>query len=164
MIACVDVDYRGDEAVAGCVLLQAWAAVVCSGTQIERVPAVEPYEPGQFFRRELPCVLAVLAKVRDSVEVVVVDGYVWLGSPERPGLGAHLYEALGGRPGVVGVAKTPYAGATGIPVQRGGSRKPLLVTAVGIDPNVAARHIRAMHGPYRFPSALKLVDQLCRHA
>jgi deoxyribonuclease V len=164
MIACVDVDYRDGEAVAACVLLHDWADAVCAGTHVARIAAVEPYQPGQFYRRELPCLLAVLAEVGGPVDVVLVDGYVWLGGDDRPGLGARLYEALGGTVAVVGVAKTQFAGAGGVPVLRGGSRKPLLVTAAGMDPAVAAGQVQAMHGPYRIPDALKKVDQLCRQA
>lgn len=45
---------------------------------------IAPYQPGEFYRRELPCLLAVLA-CGPVAEVIVVDGYVWLG-PERAGL------------------------------------------------------------------------------
>jgi deoxyribonuclease V len=161
MIACVDVDYRDSEAVAACVLLRDWAHAACCGTHVARLAAVEPYQPGEFYRRELPCLLAVLAEVREAMEVVVIDGYVWLGA-DRPGLGARLYEALGRAVAVVGVAKTQFAGAGGVPVLRGGSRRPLMVTAAGMDTAVAARQVQAMHGPYRIPAALKQVDQLCR--
>jgi deoxyribonuclease V len=164
MIACVDVDYRDAGAVAACVLLRDWADAACAGTHVARIAAVDPYQPGQFYRRELPGLQAVLARVGDPVDVVVIDGYVWLGGPDRPGLGARLYEALGGTAAVVGVAKTQYAGAGGIPVLRGASRRPLLVTAAGLDPATAARHVQAMHGPYRIPDALKQVDQLCRQS
>ena len=52
----------------------------------------------------------------------------------RPGLGAMLYRALDERAGVVGVAKTSFAGATAcVPVIRGSSQNPLYVSAAGID-------------------------------
>jgi hypothetical protein len=35
------------------------------------------YEPGQFYRRELPYVLALLESLESS-PAVVVDGFVWL--------------------------------------------------------------------------------------
>jgi deoxyribonuclease V len=164
MIACVDVDYRDSEAVAACVLLQDWADAACAATHVERVAAVEPYQPGAFYRRELPCLLAVLARVGVPVDVVIIDGYVWLAGEDRPGLGARLYEALGGTVAVVGVAKTQFAGAAGMPVLRGDSRRPLIVTAAGMDPAAAARHVQGMHGPFRIPDALKKADQLCRQS
>jgi deoxyribonuclease V len=161
MIACVDVDYRDDSAQAACVLLSSWADADAAGEHVETITSVKPYQPGQFYLRELPCLRAVLAKVPDTVDVVVIDGYVWLGEA-RPGLGARLYEALDRVVPVVGVAKTRFAGAGGIPVLRGDSRKPLIVTAAGMAPEMAARHVEAMHGPFRIPTLLRRVDQLCR--
>jgi deoxyribonuclease V len=163
MLACVDVAYREDEAVAACVLFHDWPDAVPAEERVQRVRPVEPYQPGQFYRRELPCLLAVLGPVRDRLRTVVIDGYVWLGDESAPGLGARLYEALGSGLPVLGVAKTRYAGAvTARPVYRGGSRRPLYVTAVGIDPDAAARHIEAMHGPYRIPTLLRRADRLSR--
>jgi deoxyribonuclease V len=165
MRACVDVDYRGHEAVAACVLFRAWADGESAGDEVVRVSPVEPYHPGQFYRRELPCLVAVLGKVAAPLETVVVDGYVWLGDETSPGLGGHLYAALGGTVPVIGVAKTRFAGARAArPVVRGGSRRPLWVTAAGLDPDTAARHVAAMHGPFRIPTLLKRADQLCRRA
>jgi deoxyribonuclease V len=104
---------------------------------VEETDAIEPYEPGSFFRRELPCLLSMLRLPPSLPEIVVVNGYVWLPSPLRPGLGAYLYEALGRRAPVIGIAKTAFAGAHSCEavarVFRGDSRNPLFVTAVGIE-------------------------------
>ena len=165
MLACVDVDYRDHEAVAACVLFRAWTDAAGAAEEVEHIAQVEPYQPGQFYRRELPCLLAVLARVPAPPEAVVVDGYVWLADEAAPGLGGHLYAALGRTVPVIGVAKTRFAGATlARPVVRGTSRRPLWVTAAGIDPDDAARHVTDMHGPFRIPTLLKRVDQLCRGA
>ena len=163
MIACVDVDYREDEAVAACVLFRAWADEHAAAETVERIGRVEPYQPGQFYRRELPCLLSVLGKLAEPPATVVIDGYVWLRDEESPGLGGHLFAALGKKVPVVGVAKTRFAGAEAAKaVLRGDSRRPLYVTAAGIDVEAAARHVREMHGPFRLPTLLKRVDQLCR--
>lgn len=161
MLACVDVDYRGTEALAACVVFRAWSDAVGVAERIERVVEVAPYEPGAFYRRELPCLLSVLQTIEEPLETVVVDGYVWLGD-DRPGLGAHLYEALGRRVAVIGVAKTRFAGAEAEAVLRGGSRRPLYVSAAGVDRIAAAHCIASMHGCYRLPTLLRRVDQLCR--
>lgn len=162
MIACVDVDYQDVGAVAACVCFERWNANTPTSESTVQVGDVEPYEPGQFFRRELPCILAVLKSLPDSPQVVIIDGYVWLGK-QRPGLGAHLYEALDKQVTVIGVAKTQFAGAEPVAqVTRGRSSVPLFVTAVGIAVADAASNIKAMHGPHRIPTMLKRVDQLCR--
>lgn len=161
-IVCVDVDYRGEIAVAAGVWFQGWSASEGTAEVVTTLGEVAPYRPGELFRRELPGLLAVLTR-GPAADVVVVDGYVWLG-PGRPGLGAHLFAALGNRI-VVGVAKSRFAGATdAVPVYRGSSRSPLYVTAAGVLAADAAAWIAAMHGPYRIPTLLKRVDQLARRA
>jgi deoxyribonuclease V len=165
MIACVDVDYRPEEALAAAVLFDAWTDTAGWAERTEPIRPVAPYQPGQFFRRELPCLLAVLGKAPSPPDVVVIDGYVWLADESRPGLGAHLFEALGRTVPVIGVAKTAFQGATAArPVWRGVSRRPLYVSAAGMDVEGAARCIQAMHGAYRIPTLLRRVDQLCRTA
>jgi deoxyribonuclease V len=94
---------------------------------------------------------------------VIVDGFVWLGDESRPGLGAHLFEALSSRSAVIGVAKTCFRGAGPMrEVFRGGSERPLLVSAVGLGLDEAAARVEQMHGAYRIPTLLKAVDRLCR--
>jgi deoxyribonuclease V len=163
LIACVDGDYRPDGALAALVGCRDWTDATPVVELTECIAHVEPYEPGQFYKRELPCLLAVLRRLPEPLNLVVVDGFVWLGDETRPGLGAHLHRAFGGTVPVVGVAKNPFAGAVlARPVQRGTGRKPLWVTAVGVDVDRAADAVRSMHGPYRVPTLLRRVDQLCR--
>jgi deoxyribonuclease V len=170
VIVAVDVDYRTTMVVASAIGFDAWtdehAAVEVVVTS-DAPPAA--YEPGQFYRRELPHVRSALALLVPPIEAILVDGYVWLAGdaasttpPPRPGLGAHLYRALGEMIPVIGVAKTSFAGATAVEVVRGTSARPLYVTAVGIDPQVAAEHVRSTHGEYRIPTLLKRTDQLAR--
>lgn len=163
MLACVDVDYRDDATVAACVLFRDWADEAEAAHLVDRGPPAEPYVPGEFYRRELPALLRVLGAVAEPVEAVVIDGYVWLGGEERPGLGAYLHEALGRRVPVIGVAKTTFhSSRLAVPVLRGASQRPLLVTAVGMELQSAAACIQRMHGPSRLPTLLKRVDRLCR--
>lgn len=118
-----------------------------------------PYEPGSFYKRELPLLQAFLHG--REVVGVVVDGFVWLGT-ERPGLGWHLHRALDVP--VIGIAKTGFheAQAVAEPVLRGDSAKPLWVTAIGVDD--AAARVRAMDGPWRLPTLVKRADRLGRDA
>lgn len=163
MIGCVDVDYREGGAFAACVLFRDWSDAEPASEAVTHLDRVEAYQPGQFFRRELPCLLAVLGSLAERPEVVVIDGYVWLGDEHDPGLGAHLYEAMGRQVPVIGVAKTKFLRAQSVQeIRRGGSAVPLYVTATGVELSWAADQIRAMHGPYRIPTLLKRVDHLCR--
>jgi deoxyribonuclease V len=165
MIAAVDVCYSETGATAGGVLFTHWTSEQPARELQVFIEQVQPYEPGSFYKRELPCLLELLEPVNDRVETIIVDGYVWLGPENRPGLGAHLYETLGEQTPVIGVAKSIFGGATNAEaVLRGRSKRPLFVTAAGMDPLIAANNIQGMHGPHRIPTLLKRVDQLCRSA
>ena len=92
-------------------------------------------------------------------DTIFIDGFVYLGSDMRPGLGKHLFDALEGETVVIGVAKSPFVGAsTSSETYRGGSKRPLYVTAAGIDQDQAKRIVEAMAGAYRVPTLLKLAD------
>lgn len=163
MIACVDVYYRDDLAIAACVLFQRWTDDVIVRQHCTSYGPVGAYRPGEFYRRELPPILQVLDMSSPDIETVVVDGYVWLDNNHRPGLGAHLYRALKEEVAVVGVAKNRFREADfACPVYRGRSRRPLYVTAAGMDTERAAGYIEMMHGQHRIPFMLAEVDRLCR--
>lgn len=166
MLAIIDAAYSENSSAAACVTATGWEA---SHTQDEFIfqsgrPAA--YEPGQFFKRELPLLLGALAKLPRRPEIVVIDGYVWLDGDSRPGLGAHLYEALEEKCAVVGIAKTAFASAAdwSEPVLRGVSRSPLYVTAAGITRSQAASGVARMHGKFRVPTLVRRADRLARQA
>lgn len=165
-IALLDVHYEGVGAHAACILAESWDAESAVASYTSDIATVEPYEPGRFYLRELPCLLAVLRLLPAVPETVIIDGYVWLAPGDRPGLGARLFEALGRNASVVGIAKTAFAGAEScasvIPVLRGTSRRPLFVTAAGLDVETAAQHVRQMAGSYRIPELVSLTDRLSR--
>ena len=166
MYACTDVDYRPDAtAQAAAVFFDAWSAEAPRFEATRKIEGVAPYEPGRFFERELPCLLAVLRDGLPQLQAVVIDGYVTLDAGGRPGLGQHLFDALGAQIPVIGVAKTAFMGSPhALPLQRGEAKAPLYITAAGLPLHDAAEHIREMHGPYRLPTLLKRVDRLCRAA
>ncbi len=99
---------------------------------------------------------------------VLIDGYVWLDASEtgsaRPGLGAHLYDALDRKIVVVGVAKSHFKDASAISVYRGKSDRPIYVSSADIDVEEAAKFVKQMHGKHRLPTLIKLADRLARQA
>lgn len=160
LIAAVDVCYHDHGAIAAAILFADWADDDAVTQQICHIQQVADYQPGQFYRRELPCVRAILKQLPQQPSLVVIDGHVWL-RPDEPGLGWHLHEATGIP--VIGVAKTSFDQSPhAAHVFRGESLKPLFVTSIGIDQQDAARHVESMHGAFRLPTLLKLVDHLCR--
>ena len=161
MLCAVDVHYEPDRSRACCTVFAEWSSPSSDAERVIETPPAEPYVPGQFFRRELPPLLAILRTLPARPEIVVIDGYVWLDADGTPGLGARLHEALGMV--VVGVAKTPYRGTVpAARVFRGGSAKPLFVSAIGLGLENAADGVRRMHGDHRIPVLLKRTDQLAR--
>lgn len=57
-------DYREEGARAACVVAQDWADETPIAEYTTFLDTVEPYVPGEFYRRELPCLQAVLAQVQ----------------------------------------------------------------------------------------------------
>jgi deoxyribonuclease V len=164
MLLCVDVQYEERAATAACVGFSDWSAAAPEFELVLRSETVpEPYEAGLFYKREMPHLLRAIDRVRQehSIDVVLVDAHVWL-AEGKPGLGAHLYQALGRRIAVVGVAKSAFRGGEAATVLRGTSRHPLFVTAAGMDAREAAERVRTMHGDHRIPTLLKRADRLAR--
>jgi deoxyribonuclease V len=84
MIVCTDVFYGETTALAAAVLLNDWADVTPAQTWTTPIASIEPYVSGQFYCREMPCLLQLLSPVLSTLKenggVIVVDSYVWLGT------------------------------------------------------------------------------------
>lgn len=161
MIAAVDAHYREGSAKFVCLTFHNWEDEAPAGIFTEITQEVAEYVPGEFYKRELPGMLAVLRQIdRQSLECVIVDGFVFLDDSGRPGLGWHLYQQLGLSIPVVGVAKTPFYNNKKHTktVQRGDSKKPLYVTSIGMEVDEAARLVQHMHGAFRMPTLLRRLD------
>jgi deoxyribonuclease V len=162
MIACTDVHYTNTRAIAACILFHNWSDAHSDLAITEPVDEPAPYEPGRFYRRELPALLSVISKLTLRPEVIIIDGYVWLGDWDHPGLGAHLYKALDETVAIIRVAKNPFRPGPAVKsIMRGTSVRPLYVSAVGMDLNEAAARIVELHGEFRVPTMLKRVDRFC---
>lgn len=163
-IAILDVGYPagGRFAVAACVETTGWQEAQAARSCCVTTDAPQDYQPGAFYLRELPALLAVLNTLKEpQPQLLVVDGYVWLDAQGRMGLGAHLHQATG-LP-VVGVAKRAFDGSShAVAVYRGTSGQPLFVTSAGVEAQTAAQAVQDMHGPHRIPTLLALADRMSR--
>lgn len=161
VFAAVDAYYLGADGTRAALVAAAdprFSAIVWSATSMTGPAAA--YQPGQFWRRELPALRAVCRGV-PGLALIVVDGYVDLDPAGRPGLGAHVHAEFG--VAVIGVAKTYYRGAVhAAQVCRGRSVRPLYVTAAGVSVPDAARLVEQMTGIGRIPDAVRLADRLAR--
>lgn len=164
MFAVLDAAYAANSASAACVLFGAWNSDRPLSEHVTCFAAAASYEPGAFYKRELPLLLEVLKAARVAPEVVVIDGYVRLDAAGKAGLGAHLHAALCGASAIVGVAKTAFADAPlwCAQVVRGSAVRPLYVTAIGMSDDDAAAGVRAMHGAHRIPTLIQRADRLAR--
>jgi len=162
MIVALDATYNepAGRATAAAIVFQDWLDSQPVAEYAVTTDVAGPYVPGQFYLRELPCLVEVLQQVKEPIDVVIVDGFVHLGP--NPGLGMHLWESMGRQFPVVGVAKSSFRDADAIEVLRGTSRNPLYVTAAGTDAATAAENVRSMHGAYRIPTMLRRVDRLAK--
>jgi deoxyribonuclease V len=165
MIVAIDVHYKENTAKAVGALIQNWGDAAAVEHVIRYIGSVEEYEPGAFYKRELPCIMDVLNQIDlSAVTYIVVDGFVVLDDMGKPGLGAYVYESLNHKVPVIGVAKSNFHQnlKNVIPVLRGESNNPLYVTAVGIDLQQAAGFIKSMHGEFRLPAVLKEMDRITK--
>ncbi len=161
--ACFDVKYYDEFAIVGYVLFVNHLSSVPSRTGQVRHDRIEPYVSGEFYKRELPCVLSAINQIQESISLIYVDGNVWLGD-DRKGLGFYVYEALHAKIPVIGISKTSFHNSQNnvVPVTRQNSVKPLYVSSVGIDLTEATSIVEEMNGVFRIPSMIKLADSLSK--
>lgn len=165
MILAFDTYYFENKAKTVCISFEDWSREENYTVTSEIIEGVEEYVPGEFYKRELPCILSLLRKMESrDIQTIIVDGFVYLDDQEKLGLGGHLYNQLDGKVPVIGVAKTNFATLekNKRSVLRGQSANPLYITAIGMDVEKAAGLIGNMNGPNRIPSLLKTLDTLTK--
>ena len=110
MILAVDVDYKNNDAQIAGVVFECWDDEYESSVIKSQLNDIEDYESGNFYRRELPCILKLIEEHSLKPDIIIVDGFVWLDGETKPGLGVHLYKSLEEEIPVVGVAKKSFSG------------------------------------------------------
>ncbi len=163
MILAFDTYYFEDKAKTVCIAFEDWTNESNFKVYDEILENIAEYIPGEFYKRELPCILSLLKKIKvevDNIELIIVDSFVYLDDEGKFGLGGYLYKALDGKIPIIGVAKTNFATIDNLKKQllRGDSQKPLYITASGIELAKAAELIQNMEGKFRMPTILKLLD------
>lgn len=160
MLLAFDAHYTTDRTKLVAAVFDDWLAASPNRLQVWSAGPAAAYEPGQFYRRELPLILKALEDFNlKEIEAIIIDGYVYLDANGRQGLGGHLFHELNQQVPVIGVAKSYFRDNNAEAVLRGQSIKPLYVTAYGMEASLAAMKVRQMAGPYRMPDILAAVDQ-----
>lgn len=91
MIIAVDVYYEENQAKSAGVIFQDWEDATPLDIIVSYTDNPQAYEPGSFYKRELPCIQELL-KLTDmsQIHTIVVDGYVYLDQEGKPGLGHYV--------------------------------------------------------------------------
>ncbi|MFW0716795.1 endonuclease V [Pedobacter sp. N23S346] len=165
MILALDVHYKDDGSAKSVGILFNWNDIQPKEVLIEYIKETAEYIPGEFYKRELPCLLKIVEKVCiHELEAIVIDGYVYIDNDKRFGLGGYLWETLNEQIPIIGVAKNFYQGniETVKQIYRGKSKKPLYISSVGLELGMASDFILQMPGVFRIPHLLKQLDTITK--
>ncbi len=159
-----DVKYYDNFAAIGYVIFKNHTSPIAIETGQIIHYGIEPYESGNFYKRELPCLLSALnqLELKFEFELIYIDANVWLGENKK-GLGVYLYNQLNRKTPIIGISKTKYNNSILIKeIIRGNSENPLYISSIGIDLEIAAKMVKEMHGNFRLPNMIKLADSFSR--
>ena len=176
MILALDSYYKNDVCNTSLVVFENINSSEPIYTNTIYTKVTSDYIPGEFYKRELPGIIKILEKLKDehtniwnNIKIIITDSFVTLkhGCDEWKGLGGYLKEYLKSIKEdkiIYGVAKSDFCDSHLIShaVFRGESSKPLYVQSASGEHTGVAFMIKNMHGQYRIPTMLKLVDQLSR--
>ena len=164
MKLAIAVHIDGTQAQAAAIAFEAWDAPEATHTYLSQITNIEKPKRGELDLRELPCVMQLLQQHKLAPELIVIDGFVHLDVDETPGLGQHLFQALGGTVPVIGISKTSRPGLSAqFEVAREEEAKPLIVTCAGMDIGAAKARLRTMHGRKVVPTLMKLAVRLAKN-
>lgn len=178
-VAGIDAAYHGDARAA--VVVMSFPALVMVEQATATLPTAFPYVPGLLSFREIPVVLAALAKLTTQPDIVICDGQGYA-HPRRFGLACHL-GVLIDKP-TIGCAKTHFIGdyvepgpnmgdcspliddgeTIGMVVRTRPATKPVFVSIghkVDLDTAVAIV-LRCVRG-YRLPETTRAADHLSKN-
>lgn len=164
-MACLDVHYKDQTACAAAIVFDDWSVHTPIAGYSTAVIINSNYEPGQFYRRELKPLLAVIELIAEPIRLFIIDAYCYLFADRDPGLGTYLHDALNKEATIIGVAKNRYKESDHAEeLFRGGSKRALFITSIGMPKKVAASRIASMPGGFRIPTIIKAADQLARNS
>lgn len=174
MIVAFDTYYYGGFSYTVAGVFETWASESVKYYVCSRREGIDAeYVPGELYKRELPCIMQCLEKIKvDDITSIIVDGFAWVvddNGEKVPGLGKRLQDAIVKRfnhhVSIIGVAKNPYRGKIPgcRPITRGKSEKPLLITCTeDYFTEHYAQEVKLMFGENRIPDILKAIDTKTR--
>ncbi|MCW1968987.1 MAG: endonuclease V [Anaerolineae bacterium] len=124
---------------------------------------VAEYKPGEFYQRELPCLIELIKKLETLPKIIFIDGYVWLQN-DQLALGGRLYEYLDRKVIVIGIAKSflRIAGEN-ISMYYKSSHRPIYISAAGLSLDDAMQCVKEMPYQGHLPLMMKYADIAARN-
>ena len=178
-VAGTDVGFeRGGATARAAVAVLSFPQLELVDCAVARRRARFPYVPGLLSFREIPVLLAALARLRVKPDLILCDGQGFA-HPRRFGLASHL-GIIAGVP-TIGVAKSRLIGEHGTPAQRRGAWVPLrdrgqtigavlrsrrgtrpIFVSIGhrVSLPVAVRYVMACTTRYRLPETTRRAHRL----
>lgn len=133
------------------------------GEHTTTVNEVAPYQSGQFYKREMACLLALINQINEPYSVIIIDGYIFLDGAQQAGLGKYLYDNLTIKKPIIGIAKNQFKDVSeDYAVWRGTSKHPLYITSINFPIADAKNIVQDLEGQHRLPNIVKKVDFLSR--
>jgi deoxyribonuclease V len=169
MILILDGDYKDNSCFMVGTLIKDFSDSEILGFVCAEVDKVGEYESGEFYKRELKGICAVLSNLNiypgtlsSSIDCIVIDGYATFGDENHLALGEHIYKKY--NMPIIGIAKNKniLCKLENTEVYRGISKNPLYVTSFGCSNEIAKKCVREMAGEHRIPDIIKLTDSLAR--
>lgn len=179
MILITDVCYdeQNNSAHIGGITFSDWTSDdVIDKFEIDKTGIDAEYIPGEFYKREMPCLIklwnSIPEDVKKNISTVIVDGFydIW---DCRPGMGHHFKDWLSengySNIEVVGIAKTKCRETNKftLPVYRTKESKESkwrgAIWVNGSNKNEDyVKRVMSMAGKFRIPSIVKKVDHVSR--
>lgn len=157
----IDVSYQDTQAKVVGGFFKEWSDESFLKKTSRTVDNVNEYTSGEFYKRELPCIMKFIEEIPiEEIELIIIDGYIYLDNERKKGLGAYLYESLNSKIPIIGVAKSRFYNNNKFveEIFRGKSKKSLFISAVGIDLANSSILIQKMFGEFRLPNLIKQID------
>ena len=157
----IDVSYKGTQAKVVGGFFETWSDTSLMQISSKIVDDVAEYVSGEFYKRELPCILEFLEDMDlQEIDLIIIDGFIYLDDGGKKGLGAYLYESMALAIPIIGVAKSKFYNNNKLvkEIFRGQSKNGIYISAIGIDLDAASAPVQTMSGDFRLPELIKKVD------
>ncbi|WP_231559645.1 endonuclease V [Flavobacterium rivuli] len=77
-VLAIDVYYRPNDAKAVGVIFN-WEDAKPTETVVEYIKGVGDYVPGEFYKRELPCIQHIFEVVNlNTIDAIIIDGHMYV--------------------------------------------------------------------------------------